>query len=46
MAELLINNWGGISDDPFLTRPGECLDMDGIDIRTTPRKIQALQSFL
>lgn len=46
MAELLINNWGWISDDPFLTRPGECLDMDWIDIRTTPRKIQCSNAFL
>ena len=42
MAELLINSWGGwIGDDPFLSRTGECLDMDGIDIRTTPRRITA-----
>lgn len=43
---MLINQWGGISDDSFLTRANECLDMDGIDIRTTPRKIQSAQSFL
>lgn len=39
---MLIANWGWwIGDDPFLARDGECLDMDGIDIRTTPRKISA-----
>lgn len=47
MGELLINNWGGwIGDDPFLARDGECLDMDGIDIRTTPRRITADYAFL
>lgn len=47
MAEMLINNWWGwIWDDPFLHRNGEVLDMDGIDIRTTPRKIQWALSFL
>lgn len=45
MAELLINQWGGIGDDPFLVRSNECLDMDGIDIRTTPRKIQSAIAF-
>ena len=43
---MLINQWGWISDDAFLTRANECLDMDGIDIRTTPRKIQADFAFL
>lgn len=47
MANLLINNFGGwIGDDPFLSRTGECLDMDGIDIRTTPRKISSDETFL
>ncbi len=45
MAELLINNWGWIGDDPFLVRENECIDMDWIDIRTTPRKIQCAKSF-
>lgn len=47
MANLTINNfWGGIWDDPFLARDWECLDMDWIDIRTTPRKISCDESFL
>ena len=45
MAELLINNWWWIGDDPFLVRENECIDMDWIDIRTTPRKIQCAKSF-
>ena len=46
MANLLINNfWGWIWDDPFLLRTGECLDMDWIDIITTPRKISGRQTF-
>lgn len=47
MAEMLVNNWGGgIWDDPFLARDGECFDMENVDIRTTPRKISCDQSFL
>lgn len=46
MAEMLINQWGWIGDDPFLVRENECIDMDWIDIRTTPRKIQWALSFL
>lgn len=47
MANLLINQWwGGIGDDIFLSRPWECLDMDGIDIRTTPRRITSDTTFL
>lgn len=46
MAELLINNWGWIGDDSFLTRNWECFDMDGIDVITTPRKISAQNAFL
>ena len=45
MAELLINQWGWIGDDPFLVRENECIDMDWIDIRTTPRKIQCAPAF-
>lgn len=45
MAELLINQWGWIGDDPFLVRENECIDMDWIDIRTTPRKIQSAPAF-
>lgn len=46
MWEMLINSWGGwIWDDPFLNRNGECLDMDWIDIRTTPRKISCDSAF-
>lgn len=45
MAELLINQWGWIGDDTFLVRENECIDMDWIDIRTTPRKIQAAEAF-
>lgn len=44
---MLINSWGWwIGDDTFLYRNGECLDMDGIDIRTTPRKIALDSAFL
>lgn len=47
MAEMLINNWGWwIWDDSFLVRNGECLDMDSIDIRTTPRRITCDNAFL
>jgi len=42
MAELLVNYWGWwIWDDSFLNRTGECLDMQWIDIRTSPRFIRA-----
>lgn len=45
MAEMLINNWWWwIWDDSFLARDGECLDMDWIDIRTTPRKISCAET--
>lgn len=46
MVEMLINNWGWwIWDDPFLYRDWECLDMQDIDIRTTPRKISCDSAF-
>lgn len=44
---MLINSWGWwIGDDSFLYRTWECLDMDGIDIRTTPRRIALDSAFL
>lgn len=40
MAELLVNQWGWISDDSFLWNKGEFLDLTNIDVRDTARKMK------